>query len=403
MFSVHRPARSDRRTTSYARSRLIEARQTYTLDNMDTVFTAFVAHSFADHNQPHFRLFTSLLQAFGFQLDVYDYQEVEGLSAAIRDRIASADCVVAIASVTQAGPDGAKWMSEWVRQEIAAAVALQKPMILLAEDGLQRPPFAERAQTFHRDRLLESVAPTVRYMISLKTQLQVKTGQSVSSGIEYIRPLLHVRDTFVDSERLTRRILVEQESLVNGLKAWSHLWFCEDATQGVSVKSRDLKVELQSAPAGIELLHELIQNTDAQVRVRIATSRGLMIGERIVYSLKNDHDNPQPFTKAELYRRIADGTYRYKEAFCDACDWMIIAPTRELIYEAEWPSGYELEDITAVVQNKDDWTVDHDETRRLEAQKCLRTERMFDKQYVRLHVMNPLYARLYKVRYRPKS
>jgi len=40
--------------------------------------------------------------------------------------------------------------------------------------------------------------------------------------------------------------------------------------------------------------------------------------------------------------RLDAGTYAYQEPICSALDWTITHPTKELIYDVDFPADYEM-------------------------------------------------------------
>lgn len=96
-------------------------------------YIVFIATSFAPSCRERAQVLADLLSAAGFQSVFGEGFGGAQLSEGVRERLASADVVVALLEPA----NGKREPSQWVIQEVTFAAALKKPCLLLVEKGVR--------------------------------------------------------------------------------------------------------------------------------------------------------------------------------------------------------------------------------------------------------------------------
>jgi hypothetical protein len=367
--------------------------------------TVFLAHSDAREDASIVDLFERLLRAFDMEVIRYNYQEPEQLQQRIPEIIAECDGVVAVATKRRKLDGAIEWLtSPWIENELTIASNNRKPTAVFAERDVRLGGLLAadvRVQLFERSDLSTELDKIVRYLHRFRELIDRVARDPLTSDFDFLRHYIVVRHKIVSPEVEVQRVEILMESFTDNLMALSHESRLFDTTPGVSIRATEFVVDVLSAPAGVTASAETLYNEDDRFQWRLVFSRPLVSGERFQYAFKTVHQNTQPFTSAELERRLALGTYKYKEPMCDACDWRIRSPTLALRYDAEFPEGYEIADVVGDAHYADHRMIDEAETRRMREEKMLRYYKLVDQWFIALSVERPRLGRLYGVRYRP--
>jgi hypothetical protein len=111
--------------------------------------------------------------------------------------------------------------------------------------------------------------------------------------------------------------------------------------------------------------------------------------------------NTQPWTYEEACNRIAKGTYKYREAICEASAWNIAYPTVRFSFKVDFPEGYNLEGFRVDVRVGEADLNAEREIRRIRDGNMFLAEKMFDKWSLSLDVPRPMQDHTYYIYYVP--
>ena len=98
--------------------------------------SAFLAHSFDDTGKQAAAVVRELLELLGFRVVTGEAYSPRGVSSKIKDRIREQGVAVCVLT-RRRGADGQGRTSQWVLDEATVAEALEKPLFLLMEKGVE--------------------------------------------------------------------------------------------------------------------------------------------------------------------------------------------------------------------------------------------------------------------------
>ena len=141
-------------------------------------FEAFLSYSVGQSDLPLVANIQEQANAAGITLYLADRDVQPGtnLSAKIEMAISRAEVVVAL--LTETGVD-----SKWVNQEIGYALAKQKVVVPLVEEGVDVPGMliGREYVGFHRDRFSEALERVTRYLENLKSKVDERLQQAIEA------------------------------------------------------------------------------------------------------------------------------------------------------------------------------------------------------------------------------
>ena len=109
---------------------------------MSNTDKAFLSCSFTEEDSDLKYFFKEILEAFGFYIEIYDYQGSSELTEDVKKRIESCDCFIALVTRRHKIHGSEQYVCPpWVTSEIAWADILCKPSILLVEQGVSPESF----------------------------------------------------------------------------------------------------------------------------------------------------------------------------------------------------------------------------------------------------------------------
>jgi len=368
----------------------------------DTNFKGFISCSFSPEDRSIVEFFKGLLSALNFSPTVYDRVEVQNLTTTVEDLIRTSDCVIALATRRSRIADSEQWTtSDWIHQELAFARAHAKPIALFVEHGVRITGFVDsevRRVAFSRENLIDVVDPIVGHLYSLRRALDEALGaRNRLKQITFTRESVRIRELFTKDRLIfTCHILIEA---LEDVPALYHSSVLEDDTPGLTIHPETFEFRDIERPAEVRVSTDVIQDTKHRHVWAIKCDPALGRGQRLRYGFRLVGANYRPFTYEEMQLRLDAGTYAYQEPICSALDWTITHPTKELIYDIDFPADYEIDDVKlrAMIGHSNN----PDEVKRVRAEDGLKIEKLFDAWSVRLRVINPLYGHNYGVTYRP--
>jgi hypothetical protein len=368
----------------------------------DTIFKAFISCSFSPEDRAIVEFFKRLLSALNFNSIVYDRVEIQNLTTTVEDLIRTSDCVIAIATRRSRIVETEDWTtSDWIHHEIAFGRAHAKPIALFVERGVRISGFVDtevRRVTFSRESLIDAVDPIVGHLYSVRRALdEVLGARNRLKQITFTRGSVRVRESFTKAT-LTFTCDVLMEALED-VPILYHSSVLEDDTPGLTIHPETFDFRAIEHPAEVKVSASVIQDTQRRHVWAIKCEPSLRRGHRLRYGFRLVGANFRPFTYEEMQSRLDAGTYAYREPICNALDWTITHPTKELIYDMDFPADYDIDDVQLRA------TIAHsnnpDEVKRVRAEDGLKIEKLFDAWSVRLRVVNPLYGHNYGITYCP--
>jgi hypothetical protein len=368
----------------------------------DTAFKAFISCSFADEDRQIVDFFKGLAAALNFNPIVYDRVEVQNLTSSVQELIKSSECLIAVATKRSKIAEGEYWTtSDWIHQEVAFARAHAKPIALLLERGVRMAGFVEgevRKVVFSRETLLDSVDTAVGYLYSLRRILDEALGaRNRLRQITFTRESVRIRESFTQASlTFTSDILMEA---LEDVPYIYHSSVLEDDSPGLTIHPDKFDFRCTSKPPDMQVSAAIIQDTQRRHVWAIKCDPPLKRGQQLRYGFRLIGPNFRPYTMDEVRRRLDAGTYAFQEPICKALDWTITHPTKELIYDMDFPADYNVEDICLCVMIGH--SINEDEVRRVSSEHALTIEKLFDAWSIRLRLQNPLYGHNYGITYRP--
>jgi len=368
----------------------------------DTIFKAFISCSFSPEDRAIVEFFKRLLSALNFNPIVYDRVEVQNLTTTVEDLIRTSDCVIALATRRSRIVEVENWTtSDWIHQEIAFGRAHAKPIALFVESGVRISGFVDtevRRVTFSRENLIDAVEPIVGHLYSVRRALDEALGaRNRLKQITFTRDSVRIRESLTETT-LTFRCDVMMEALED-VPVLYHSTVLEDDTPGLTIHPENFAFRTIEQPAEVKVSAAVIQDTQRRHVWAIKCEPSLRRGQRLRYGFRLVGANFRPYTYEEMQSRLDARTYVYREPICKALDWTITHPTKELIYDIDFPADYDIEDIhlRAMIGHSDN----PDEVKRVRAEDGLKIDKLFDAWSVRLRVINPLYGHNYGITYCP--
>lgn len=371
----------------------------------ETCFKAFLSCSFAEEDKEVIDFFKKMIAAFNMQPLVYDYQEIGKISNKVKANIIESDCLIAIATKRNKIEGSNYWScSDWIQHEIALAHAYNKPIAIFFEEGVKIEgliSMEERRERFNRQNLISNIDKITAFLYMLRNYLE-SIDQTLQVPL-LLRHYIHAKDQMLSKELLAERTEILMESLIDGLEATHHSIELEETTPGLSVKPLEFDFKCLEKPSGTKVEPLIVLNTEAKFFWKILFNPPLKRGERAKYTFKEVRPNYRPYTYEELMKRIDQGTYEYKEAKCEACEWTIVYPTYELRHEFEFPENYEIENFYPAVAIGEAKLKAESEVKRIEEGNMFTAEKIFDKWVLKLHVPKPFQNYTYYTYYLPSK
>jgi hypothetical protein len=371
----------------------------------ELLFKAFLSCSFAPEDRQLVDFFGRIIRSFEIDPFTYDFQEVGRIPEKVKERIITADCLIAIATRRSKIEGSASWSCpDWIQHEIALANAYKKPIAILLEEGVKIEgliAMEERRQVFCRDNLLESVDKVTRFLFNLRSFLESMSSFERLHIPVLLRHYLHVKEEVRSKDIAVLRCETLMESLMEELEAVQHTVEVEDLTPGLSAKPKQFDFICKESPAGMKATPVIVEQSDRKFLWNVAFDPPLKKGQKVKYAFKIVLPNTRPFTLEEVNARMQSGTYDLKEPICKACDWSILYPTSEFCFDIEFPEGYEISkyyaDVNLVVAN----LKAESELKRLREGSMFVAEKIIDKWMLSLKVPKPLQDHGYYIYYAP--
>src|SRR6266446_2217192 len=251
----------------------------------ELIFKAFLSCSFVPEDRPLIEFFSRLIRSFDIEPFTYDFQEVGHLSEKVKERIITADCLIAIATRRSKIEGSAVWSCpDWIQHEIALANAYKKPIAILLEEGVKIEgliALEERRQEFVRDRLLDGIDKVARFLFSLRSYLESMSSFERLHIPVLLRHYLHVKEEIRSPEQRVSRCETLMESLMENLEAVQHKVELEDQTTGLSVKPRQFDFMCKEMPAGTRVEAVIIEKSDRKFLWKATFEPPLKKGQKV--------------------------------------------------------------------------------------------------------------------------
>ena len=372
----------------------------------EIIFKAFVSCSFAQEDKEIRDFFRKIIRSFDIEPEVYDYQEIGRIPDKVKENIMRSDCLIAIATRRKKIEGSDYWTCpDWIQHEIALANAYNKPIAIFVEEGVKIQgliEMEERREKFIRDDLIRNIDKTTTFLFNLRKYLET-TYQAERLQIPVlIRHYIHAKEEMLSKELTVLRCEILMESLIPELESTHHSMELEDLTPGLSTKSKQFDFICKEMPSGMKVEPLVIQNTDYKFLWKVMFDPPLKKGEKVKYAFKVIRPNYRPYTYEEMAERIKQGTYEYKEPICEACEWYISYPTAELLFDFEFPKGYEIRKYYPDVKIGEKVRLKaEDEVKRIKDGNFFKAEKIFDKWALSLKVPKPIQNYLYYTYYEP--
>lgn len=371
----------------------------------EIIFKAFLSCSLAQEDKEAVEFFKNIIKSFDIEPEIYDYQEIGRIPDKVKEKITTADCLIAIATKREKIEDSDFWTCpDWIQHEIALANAYNKPIAIFFEENVKIEGLIgveERRQKFTRDELIKDLSKITTFLFRLRKYLE-STYQVERLQIPVLlRHYIHIKEEMLSKELSTIRCEVLMESLIDDLEATHHSIELEDMTPGLSIKPKQHQFVCKEISSGVKVESVIIQNTDHKFLWKIMFNPPLKKGEKVKYAFKVAHPHCRPYTYEEVLERIKQGTYEYKEPICEACEWIITYPTAELKYEFEFPENYEVENYYIDVKKGEAQIKSEDELKRIKDGNMFFAEKIIDKWVFRLNIPKPIQDHIYYIYYVP--
>lgn len=338
---------------------------------------------------------------------VYDYQEPGRIPEKVQEHILSCDCLIAIATrrrpIKGASPEA--WACpDWVRDEVALAHAHDKPIAIFCEEGVEIGGLlgtTERRQVFSRDDFLRHIDKIATFLVNLRCHLEAVYRTTEAYMPQLVRHYVHAEEEIRSREELICKCEIVLECVAEQLEAAHHSMELEDTTPGLSIRARTFDFRCKEMPAGIKVEEKVIQNTDFKFLWKILFDPPLKKGQRVRYAFKVINQNYISYSYEELTERIRQGTYKYKEPLCEACNWLMTYPTGEFSHRMTFPEGYEISNCSVDVRVGEAECKADDEVRRIRHGEMFTAEQLIDRWSLALRVPKPLQNHVYYTYYVP--
>jgi len=371
-------------------------------------FKAFLSCSFAEEDKEITEFFQKIIKAFDIEAKIYDYQEIGRIPDKVKERIIKSDCLIAIATRRKKLEDSDYWTcSDWIQHELALANAYNKPIAIFVEEGVKIEgliAMEERRERFDRENLIRNIDKITTFLFNLRKHLEFTYRTGILQTPVLLRHYIHASEEMLSKELTVLRCEISMESLIAELESTDHSMELEDTTPGLSTKSKQFDFICKEMPSGMNVEPVIIQNTDYKFLWKVIFDPPLKKGERVKYAFKVIRPNYRPYTYEEMMERIKQGTYEYKEPICEACEWYISYPTSELLFDFEFPEGYEIRKCYPDVRIGEDVRLKaENEVKRIKEGNLFIAEKIFDKWTLSLKVPKPIQGHLYYTYYEPSK
>lgn len=369
-------------------------------------FKAFLSCSFAQEDKEIIEFFQKIIKAFNIEPNIYDYQEIGRVSDKIKEHIIKSDCLIAIATRRKKLADSDDWTCpDWIQHELALANAYNKPIAVFVEEGIKIEgliSMEERRERFERENLIGNIDKITTFLFSLRNHLEITYQTGILQTPVLLRHYVHAREEMISKECTVVRCEILMESLIAELESTDHSMELEDTTPGLSTKAEQFDFICKEKPSGMNVEAITIQNTDYKFLWKLMFDPPLKRGERVKYGFKVIRPNYRPYTYEEMMERIKQGTYEYEEPICEACEWYVAYPTAELLFDFEFPEGYEIRKYYPCVRIGEDLRLKaENEEKRIKDGNLFSAEKIFDKWTLSLKVPKPIQGHLYYTYYEP--
>ncbi len=369
-------------------------------------FKAFLSCSFAEEDKEITEFFQKIIKAFDIEAKIYDYQEIGRIPDKVKEHIIKSDCLIAIATRRKKLEDSDYWTcSDWIQHELALANAYNKPIAIFIEEGVKIEgliAMEERRERFDRENLIRNIDKITTFLFNLRNHLEFTYQTGILQTPILLRHYIHAKEEMLSKELTVLRCEILMESLIAELESTDHSMELEDTTSGLSTKSKQFDFICKEMPSGMNVEPVIIQNTDYKFLWKVIFDPPLKKGERVKYAFKVIRPNYRPYTYEEIMERIKQGTYEYKEPICEACEWYISYPTTELLFDFEFPEGYEIRKYYPDVRIGEDVRLKaENEVKRIKEGNLFTAEKIFDKWTLSLKVPKPIQDHLYYTYYEP--
>ena len=369
-------------------------------------FKAFLSCSFAEEDKEIIEFFQKIIKAFDIEPKIYDYQEIGRIPDKVKEHIIKSDCLIAIATRRKKLEGSDYWTcSDWIQHELALANAYNKPIAIFVEEGVKIEgliAMEERRERFDRENLIRNIDKITTFLFNLRNHLEFTYQTGILQTPVLLRHYIHAKEEMLSKELTVLRCEILMESLITELESTDHSMELEDTTPGLSTKSKQFDFICKEMPSGMNVEPVIIQNTDYKFLWKVIFDPPLKKGERIKYAFKVIRPNYRPYTYEEMMERIKQGTYEYKEPICEACEWYISYPTTELLFDFEFPEGYEIRKYYPDVRIGEDVRLKaENEVKRIKEGNLFTAEKIFDKWTLSLKVPKPIQGYLYYTYYEP--
>lgn len=372
----------------------------------EVYFKAFLSCSLLPEDREIIEFFMKLIKSFGIEPEIYDYQEIGRIPDKVKENIIRSDCLIAIATRRKKIEGSDYWACpDWIQHEIALANAYNKPIAIFVEEGVKIEGFIgmeERREKFIRDDLIKDIDKVTTFLFNLRKYLE-STYQVEKLQIPVLmRHYIHAKEEILSKELTVLRCEILMESLIEELEATHHSMELEDTTPGLSTKAQQFDFICKELPSGMNVEPLIVQNTDYKFIWKVVFNPPLKKGEKVKYAFKVTRPNYRPWTYEEVLERIKQDTYEYKEPICEACEWYISYPTAELIFDFDFPEGYEIRKYYPDVKIGEKARLKSEtELKRIKEGNFFSAEKIFDKWTLSLKVPKPIQGHLYYTYYEP--
>lgn len=369
----------------------------------------FVSCSYDQPDREVVDFVSDLARAMGFEVYIADTPDIRSIPTKIREEIEKHDCFMAIATRAIKVEGKERWFTkQWILQEIGIASAFNKPLMIFTEKQVHIPgiPKLETALfEFDRETLKEhkSTINIIKFLSTSKEQLAYEISRRARFlppyEIEEMRVLLELdknRRWTIEREYLIRSILDELSEIQD------MTWVASG--EGFSYIDPEFNAFLISRSKEGKFSFKKLSEDKLHISWLCLFEPPLEKNEKVTFGWTLQCGGFKPVIKEEIDRQAEEGKYFLPEHSVQ--DGVTIkVPTKKLIYEIKFPSGYKISSPSCDVVIGSDPSIIHskDETKRIVGQAGFRSQLFGRTQKLELSIENPLFGHTYQMKWYPPS
>lgn len=377
---------------------------------------------FVSYCQKHTELkdfFVQLIEAIGFQAEVFDAGSSKNVPETERELINKCDGFIGLLTPDEETPTG-YLCSLSVTAEIAMAYSANKPLQLFAVDDvdLKAVQFTQ-VNTVTKLRTYKPTddksnlafdAKNIRQIFRTFFDFKQVIDETYRQKWPSFDPTLlykqfEIRQEILSSDDLLLRNSIEaltQQDLDTHTHAARLL--CDRGTkEGITLRVEDFKFKLLK-PVGYKCNIDIIDNGYFSFRFSINFQQPVPKGTPVKYAFERRHTNYFPYTREELEGLLQSGKLRSKimtEKRMVGQDFYSTLPTETVRFILNFPKGYQISRYAAVACYGKGELIHKAETKRVEDLTQLNYDEFDEKYSLTLVIPNPHLHMTYLLLYEP--